>query len=140
MGEYDVGSSAKIWIWLFGGLALIFAYRSTRAVMHLQAEPPAEFMDVRPEWDAKQRRIEERLAQAYWQCAVKVMQQRYPFSTLLPGEPPPEFKIDARAFPDLPPGISLERDRYWQNLRKVWVKPEAWSRTYELDTNWFTGK
>jgi hypothetical protein len=135
---YEFPGGWKIWAWLFGILGLIFVYRSTYVVIQLSANPPPEFVDSRSEWTAQQRQTEQRLARAYWQCAVRVMQRRYAYGSGLPDKPPPEFKIDAQSFPDLPAGAHLERDRYWQNLRKVWGDPDVWARTYAWDTSWLS--
>ena len=80
-------------------LVLTGVYLSRDQVMQLQPEAPVEFVDQSPSLNAKQRVREEELAQAYWRVAVVNLQQRYPFGSELPAEPPADFQIDNRYFP-----------------------------------------
>jgi hypothetical protein len=116
---------------------LLFAILSVRPVIHLRADPPAEFMAARPDLNAMQRATEERLARAYWSSAIKYVQSKYEFGTNLPNEPVPEFKLEATG----PRGGKSKSDsdtrtRYWQRLRQVWIQPQAWQKSYVWDTGW----
>jgi hypothetical protein len=112
-------------------------YLSRDLVMQLQPEAPAEFIEQSPNWNAKRRAREEEVAQAYWRVAVVSLQERYPFGSELPAEPPPEFQIDkkyvatggAKAF-------SETRALYWENLRRSWVQPQSWVERHEWNTQW----
>ena len=129
----------KIGRWFVVGIpALFFIYLSTRPVMRLRETPPADFMEIRPEWSPKRRLAEERLAQAYWESTVRVIGQEFSYGSRLPDDPPEEFKVDERALQG-GPGESVHgtRLRYWQRLQKVWVLPQAWKKSYEWNTGWF---
>jgi len=115
----------------------LLAYLSYRPETHLRPDPPASFLEMRKEWDAKRRGAEERVARAYWQQALQVIQVKYEYGTPLPAEPPGEFNLDKKDFPS----GSLEaspatRARYWERLRVVWNSPQAWEKSYEWSTAW----
>jgi hypothetical protein len=112
-------------------------YLSRDLVMQLQPEAPAEFIEQSPNWSAKRRAREEEVAQAYWRVAVVSLQERYPFGSELPAEPPTEFQVDkkyvatggAKAF-------SETRALYWENLRRSWVQRQSWVERHEWNTQW----
>jgi hypothetical protein len=116
---------------------LLGVYLSTRPVMQLQAEAPAEVIDQSPNWNAKRRAQEEQLAQAYWRAAVIGLQGKYQFGNELPAEAPVEFQVEKK---DLPAGsvkaYSEARARYWGKLRQAWVQPQSWVKLYEWNTDW----
>jgi hypothetical protein len=115
----------------------LLAYLSYQPVTRLQPEPPASFLEMRKEWDAKRREAEERAARAYWQQALQVIQVKYDYGTPLPAEPPAEFSIEKKGFPPGDPGASsATRTRYWERLRVVWNSPQAWEKSYEWSTAW----
>ena len=118
-------------------LLSLFVYHSTRPRMRLTSDPPAQFLVARPEWDAKRREAEQRLARAFWDCAVKVIQRRYNYGSILPPTPPAEFRIDLRALPKGAAAPPESRDYYWKRLRVVW--PVAWKKVYGWDADWFFG-
>jgi len=105
--------------------------------MRLQPEAPAEFIDQSPNWSAKRRAREEEVAQAYWQVAVVGLQERYPFGSELPAEPPTEFQVENKY---VPPGsakaFSEARERYWEKLRRSWVQRQSWVERHEWNTQW----
>jgi hypothetical protein len=114
-----------------------FALLSYRPVIRLRPDPPARFLEMRQEWDAKRRAVEERAARAYWQQALQAVQVKYEHGTPLPAEPPAEFSLEKKDFPS----GSLEaspttRARYWERLRAVWNSPQAWERSHEWSTAW----
>lgn len=116
-------------------LGLGLAYILTRPVMRLRSDPPAGFFEVRRDWDAKRRAAEEQLARAYWETALNSVQWRYSYGTSLPDNPPPEFKLEEKSWQG---GVSepaaATRARYWRQLRRVWVSPQTWEKSYEWDT------
>jgi len=116
---------------------LLGVYLSARPVMRLQPEAPAEFIDQSPNWSAKRRAREEEVAQAYWQVAVVGLQERYPFGSELPAEPPTEFQVENKY---VPPGsakaFSEARERYWEKLRRSWVQRQSWVERHEWNTQW----
>jgi len=119
-------------------LAVLFVYRSFQPVTHLRPNPPAEFLDPRPDWTTAQRRAEERLGQAYWQSAVRLSRGVLAFGDRLPSEPPEAFSVDTKAYASAVEAPAEARRRYWRNLQKVWTSPESWERTYEWHTDWLT--
>jgi len=119
------------------GVAALYVYLSTTRTTELRPDPPAGFVETRPEWDLKRRQTEERLARAYWDCAARVLQWRYTFGSNLPEEPPPDFAIDAQKFPGVGAAEPGSRARYWQKLRRVWLLPNAWKKSYRWNPKWF---
>ena len=112
-------------------------YLSRGAVMQLQPEAPAEFIEQSPNWSAKRRAREEEVAQAYWQVAVVSLQEKYPFGSELPVDPPPEFQIDNKyVAPGGAKAFSETRALYWENLRRSWVQPQSWVERHEWNTQW----
>ena len=138
MAKIGYGSTFGLFIALIsivlGGL---FVYKSFSSVMQLRPDPPAEFLDPRPDWTRKQREAEDRLARAYWATARKLSRSVYGYSDRLPADPPATFSVDERAFPSLVEPAAAARARYWRNLHKVWNHPGAWKNTYEWHTSWF---
>jgi uncharacterized protein YcaQ len=116
---------------------LLSVYLPKAHVMQLQPEAPAEFIDQSPNWSAERRAREEEVAQAYWRAAVVGLQERYPFGSELPAEPPTEFQAEneyiatggAKAFFET-------RARYWGNLRRSWVQRQFWVERPGRNTQW----
>jgi hypothetical protein len=105
--------------------------------MQLLPEAPAEFIEQSPDWNAKRRAREEEVAQAYWQVAVVSLQEKYPFGSELPVDPPPEFQIDKKyVAPGGAKAFSDQRTVYWENLRRTWVQPQSWVERHEWNTQW----
>ena len=128
---------------LVAGLCLVITvpvlgvYLSRGAVMQLQPEAPAEFIEQSPNWNDKRRAHEEEVAQAYWQVAVVNLQEKYPFGSELPVDPPPEFQIDQKYIaPGSAKAFSETRAVYWENLRRSWVQPQSWVERHEWNTQW----
>jgi len=105
--------------------------------MQLRAQPPAEFIDDSPNWGPARRGREQEMAQAYWQLALASLQQKYPFGSELPAEPPSEFDASKKYLPAVgAKALSETRDHYWQKLRKVWVQRDSWVETSGWDAPW----
>lgn len=119
-------------------LAVLFVYKSVQPVMRLRLDPPAEFLDARPNWTTAQRQTEDRLGRAYWDMAVKLSRSVLVFGDRLPPEPPAVFSVDTKAYPSAVESAPGARVRYWQNLQKVWQNPQSWDETYEWHTDWLT--
>ena len=107
----------------------VCVYISTPPPMQLRLQPqaPPDYVDQDPKWDAKRRAQEEQVAQAYWRLAVENLQQKYPFGSELPVEPPALFHIDSQ---DDPPGsdkaLTETRNYYWDRLRTYWLQRAYW--------------
>jgi len=118
-------------------VALLGVYFSRVTVMHLQPEIPAGFIEQNPSWSAKRRAREEEVAQAYWRIAVVGLQERYPFGSELPAEPPTAFQVDKKyAATGGAKAFSETRARYWENLRISWAQRESWVERREWNTQW----
>ena len=115
---------------------IFFAYFSTQSVTRLRADPPAEFFD--PSANPDHPEVEEQLARAYWNSAVRDLQRTYKVRTILPEQPPPEFQILPQDAIDVSSKTNLDasRDRYWQKVRKVWGKPQVWEESFEWNPDW----
>jgi hypothetical protein len=115
--------------------AAFFVYQSTRPLMRLQADVPPQFQDVSPGARSSHRASDERVARAYWNCAVTLVQWRYTYGTPLPQDPPDDFRIDAKTY-----GADLAgegtRLRYWSKLREAWLLPECWRQSREWTIAW----
>ena len=118
-------------------LPLLGVYLSRGTVMQLRPEAPAEFIDQSPNWSAKRRAREEAVARAYWQVAVVALQERYPFGSKLPAEPPTEFQIENKYVPPFSAkAFSETRAHYWEKLRRSWVQRQYWVERHEWNMKW----
>jgi uncharacterized protein YcaQ len=119
------------------GVPILGLHRSTGPEMQLQPEAPADFIDQSPNWNAKRRAREEDVAQGYWRAAVVSLQQRYPFGSELPADPPTEFQVDDRYVPAGNAKIPAEtRALYWGKLRRNWVQRQFWVHENEQNIPW----
>lgn len=122
---------SRRWIWALAIiLASLFVYRSTRPFMQLRSAPPPSFYDYSRSWTRVEREQARRLADAYWQVAVRRIQETYSPQEPLPADPPPQFRISADS------GLAASRIHYWNRLRQVWDQPEAWNVSYGWSTGW----
>ena len=68
-------------------LLALLAFASSRSEFRLQSDMPAEFFDANRV--PREKRIsEEKVAKAYWDCAVKDLQWKYSYTSRLPDDPP----------------------------------------------------
>lgn len=72
---------------------VLFVYASTRPIMRLRADMPSRFRDASKTAGVAQRLAEQRLAEAYWNCALTFIQWKYSYGSPLPDDPPDEFRI-----------------------------------------------
>ena len=108
---------------------------TTHAVIQLQNDPPAEFIDDNPSYNAKRRAREEDVAQAFWRTAVMDLQERYPFGSQLPFDPPDEFQIDKKYAPTGgSKALADMRSLYWDKLRDMWGQRRFWVESQEADS------
>jgi flagellar biosynthesis chaperone FliJ len=105
--------------------------------LHLQAEAPTGFADQNPYWGATRRVLEEETAQAYWRAAVVSLQEKYPFGSELPADPPTDFQVDEKY---APPGgakaLAETRAHYWEKLRTSWGQRQFWVESQEGNEPW----
>jgi hypothetical protein len=124
--------------WKFGRFAIpllavgVVLYMSYRPKFRLRFDMPPSFVDTALP-SASQKDVSEKIAKAYWDCAVTQIQWKYS-RAYLPPNPPPEFKVSADVTPTA--GDPTERDRYWQKLQEVWYLPSSWTETHEWDLSW----
>jgi hypothetical protein len=74
--------------------------------------------------------LEEKIARAYWDCAVKQVQWKYGYASRLPDDPPPEFSISASEIGPVATDEAVRR-HYWQQLRANWNISSAWKSQFE---------
>jgi hypothetical protein len=119
---------------LFVGL---FCYVSTRPTYRLSVDMPPQFRDAPASWPPQKREAEEKVARAYWYCAVTEIQPKYGFGEPLPLNPPPEFTIIT---PGLAKGAtdSETRLRYWHKLQQSWYLASTWTKVQTWNFQWLT--
>lgn len=107
------------------------AYAAFQPRFHLRPNMPVEFFDASAP-RAHGKANEQKMAQAYWDCAVKEIQWKYGYGYRLPESPPPEFTVTRQ---EVGPAADDQqvRERYWQKVRMVWNLPSAWKTDYGLD-------
>jgi hypothetical protein len=111
---------------------LIALYASIRSEFRLRSTMPVEFFDA-SRVPAEKRAAEEKVAKAYWKCAVTQIQWQFGYAHRLPDEPPAEFSVTA-AEAGSAAQDSAVRVRYWQKLRGVWGVSAVWHQQYEWST------
>ena len=105
--------------------------------MQLRPEAPADFIDQNPNWNAKRRAREEEVAKAYWRVAAAALQEKYPFGSELPAEPPTEFQIEKKYVPTGgAKALAETRAHYWEKLRRSWGERQFWVEGHEGKTKW----
>lgn len=107
----------------------VVAYTSFRSEFRLRARMPVGFFDG-SRVPADERKSEERIASAYWRCAVTQVQWKYGYAHRLPDEPPDEFAVTTEEA-GAAANDSVRRIRYWQRLREIWNVPDMWKEQYE---------
>ena len=107
----------------------ILAYASLQSKFRLRPEMPVEFFDP-SRLPRATRAAEERIARAYWKCAVSEVQWKWGYAQRLPDEPPAEFSIKSSEELRNP----ATRLRYWQKLRELWGVSAIWHEQYEWNT------
>jgi hypothetical protein len=116
-------------IFIIAALVLAaFFYASYSSEFRLQKEMPAQFFDSSNVPPPK-RASEEKIARAYWQCAVEQLQWKYGYASRLPDDPPPEFGLSVSDVGPLAKDEALRR-RYWQKLHAIWNVSTVWKTEY----------
>ena len=112
------------------GLVLVMiSIASFRSEFRLQSDMPAAFFDGKRVAPAK-RAAEEKIARAYWNCALEQVQWRYGYAHRLPEDPPEEFSVSAAQVGVLANDATVRR-YYWQKLRAAWSDSSAWKVSWE---------
>lgn len=120
---------------ILGIVLLILSFASFRSEFRLRSEMPVEFFDA-THAPREKRSSEEKIAQAYWECAVKEVQWKYGYARRLPDDPPAEFALST---PDIGPIAKDQEVRryYWQKLRMTWNVSSAWNNRWEFSFTTF---
>jgi hypothetical protein len=105
------------------------AYGSFSSEFRLRSDMPVEFFDGSRLPPAK-RASEEKVAAAYWACAVKQVQWKYGYASRLPDDPPPEFSISSSEIGPVANDDAVRR-QYWLKLRATWNVASAWKTQYQ---------
>lgn len=119
--KYDIVIIVAV---VLGGLA----FACFRPERRLQPAMPPEFFD-RTKFAPGKRAAEEKIAAAYWNCAVTQVQWKYGYASRLPEAPPPEFGISAAEIGPIAKDDAVRR-RYWTQLRSTWYVATAWKTEY----------
>jgi hypothetical protein len=120
---------------IIGIVLVLLLLASFRSEFRLQAEIPKEFFDS-TRVPREKRSSEQKIARAYWDCAVKEVQWKYGYAHRLPDDPPAEFLLSPA---DVGPIAKDETVRrfYWQKLRATWNLSSAWKNQWELSFSTF---
>jgi hypothetical protein len=105
------------------------AYGASRSEFRLRPDMPVEFFDGSHLPPGK-RASEEKIAKAYWNCAVKNVQWKYGYASRLPDDPPPGFSVSESEVGPVAKDETVRR-RYWLQLRATWNVTSAWKTQYE---------
>ena len=113
---------------IVGFVLILLSIASFHSEFRLRSDMPPEFFD-RAQIPRNKRSSEEKIAKAYWDCAVKEVQWKYGYARRLPNDAPAEFVISAS---DVGPVAKDEavRRRYWQQLRTTWNLSSAWKNEW----------
>lgn len=112
--------------------AFVNLFPKPTETVQLRSDPPASFLEVRPEWNPRQRAHQEQLARAYWKIAITTLESKYAYGTPLPEQPPPEFQVNENGLKDDP----ATRSYYWDKLRQIWLDPTSWTSANPSSTSW----
>ena len=123
------GRGGSVWLLIVIILGGLFFYESIRPARRLRDRPPSNFAQERAGMSSQQLREQERIARSYWELAVELVQEEYPFGATLPSSPPDDFIVQDES-------DAGARARYWNKLREIWDEPEIWVRRYAWDSGW----
>ncbi len=112
----------------------LVAWASFQPTMHLKNEMPKDFVDGSTSSSPQRRVQEEKIARAYWQCAISTVQWSHGYGHRLPDDPPPEFLVTSKEVGTAAADTG-SRVRYWHNLQRVWNAPNSWEKVYGFDLN-----
>jgi hypothetical protein len=107
----------------------VLAYASFRSEFRLREQMPASFFDASHVPKDRQA-AEEKVARAYWKCAVEQIQWKYGYAHRLPDEPPEEFAVTEEDAGAAAHDAAL-RSHYWIRLRTMWNESEIWHEKYD---------
>src|SRR5579863_1865439 len=120
---------------IIGIVLVLLSIASFRSEFRLRSDMPTEFFDG-TRIPHEKRMTERKIAQAYWDCAVKEVQWKYGYAHRLPDDPPAEFMLSPV---DVGPIAKDETVRryYWQKIRSTWNLSSAWKNQWEWSFSTF---
>lgn len=107
----------------------LVGYAALQPQYRLRQDPPPEFLREAHAMSPQKRASEEKVARAYWKCAVTDIQWHYGYAHRLPAYAPAEFTISNQEFGSVA-SDSATRTRYWNKLQEVWYMRTIWSKEY----------
>lgn len=107
----------------------LLGYATLQPQYRLREDPPIEFLRVARSMPSEKRALEEKVARAYWKCAVTEIQWQYGYAHRLPQSAPVEFAI-AREELGAAAFDADARARYWDKLQEVWYMRTVWNKEY----------
>jgi hypothetical protein len=111
------------------GIIGLVGYVALQPQYRLRPDPPPEFIREAHSMSPQKRAAEERIARAYWRCAVTDVQWHYGYAHRLPQNAPVEFMISSQEFGPAA-SDSDARARYWNKLQEVWYMRTVWNKEY----------
>ena len=112
-------------------VVLVLAIASFRSEFRLLSDMPPEFFDAKHFAERRRASSEEKIAKAYWNCAVRQVQWKYGYANRLPEQPPQEFTLNEAELGPVAHDQAVRR-YYWQQLRMVWNLSSAWQTKWEF--------
>jgi len=113
------------------GLVLVLvSLASFSSEFRLQPEMPVEFFDGK-HMEPRRRASEERVARAYWNCAVEQVQWKYGYAHRLPDDPPGEFALSAALWGPIA-NDEVVRRYYWRKLQATWIVTSMWKSQWRF--------
>lgn len=108
----------------------VLAIASFRSEFRLRSAMPPEFFDGK-RVAAEKGVPEERIARAYWNCAVTQVQWKYGYAHRLPEQPVEEFKLNAAELGSIAQD-EVARRYYWRQLRTSWDVTSVWETKWSF--------
>lgn len=115
---------------IVGLVLIVVSIASFRSEFRLRPEMPTVFFDGK-HLAAGKRASEERIARAYWNCAVEQVQWKYGYAHRLPDDPPEEFSVSPALIGPAANDASVRR-YYWQKLHTAWSISSVWKNNWEF--------
>ena len=115
---------------IIGLVLVLISIASFRSEVRLRPEMPAEFFAGK-HVAATRRASEERVARAYWACAVEQVQWKYGYAHRLPDDPPVEFALSIAAVGPVANDESVRR-YYWRKLQSTWIVTSMWKSQWNF--------
>lgn len=109
---------------------VVLAIASFRSEFRLRSAMAPEFFDEK-RVAAEKRASEERIARAYWNCAVTQVQWKYGYAHRLPEQPVEEFKLNAAELGPIAQD-EVARRYYWRQLRMSWDVTTVWETKWDF--------